>query len=96
MPTFETVRLHEWAKGFCIHCGGKETYQTDVLTCLPRQREAKPRERPASFDALPWEIGDRMKVIMDEEAKALAGSAQMAPDREPTPHDHTTEWIDVA
>lgn len=49
-----------------------------MMTCVPRQREARPRERPASFDALPWEIGDRMKVIMDEEAKALAGSAETA------------------
>lgn len=96
MPTFETVRLHEFVEKVCRHCGGRETtgVATETMTCVPRQREAMPRQRPMSFDALPWEIGDRMKEIMDEEARALAGAAETTAfvSRETTPDD----YVDMA
>lgn len=95
MPTFETVREHEFVEKVCRHCGGQISTEVNMMTCVPRQREARPRERPASFDALPWEIGDRMKEIMDEEAKALAGSAETTASfvsRELTPDD----YVDMA
>ena len=73
------IREHQYDEGTdrCVHCGDKRGDTSagggGIRSCIAREAPRAPFE---SFDAKPWEIGEAMKRIREEEDKALAGAGE--------------------
>jgi hypothetical protein len=78
----EIVRDHDFIDGICRWCGGHSSeFLTQLLTCVPRWVETRPRPTPISIFNDPASIGERMREIQAGEiASAHAEDIPDEPD----------------
>jgi len=63
----ELIRDHDFVKGLCRWCGGRDGGDPTKLTCVPRWVDTSTRSTPTSIFTNLTSIGDRMREIQAEE-----------------------------